>query len=106
MLAHYEQTGELSIWPLWGNETGSMIGYHAVSVIADAWMKGIRGFDGELALEAMIAVQIHPEKEMTFTENLVLFQPTINLNQYRYFCNRPMMIGVFIQWQVNWEMKK
>ena len=55
MLAHYEQTGELSIWPLWGNETGSMIGYHAVSVIADAWMKGIRGFDGELALEAMIA---------------------------------------------------
>ena len=32
-----------------------MIGYHAVPVIADAWMKGIRGFDGEAALKAMVA---------------------------------------------------
>ncbi len=32
-----------------------MIGYHAVSVIADAWSKGIRGFDPDLALEAMTA---------------------------------------------------
>ena len=55
MLAHYEQTGELPIWPLWGSETGTMIGYHSVSVIADAWMKGIRGFNENLALEAMIA---------------------------------------------------
>ncbi len=55
MLAHYQQTGELPIWPLWGNETGTMIGYHSVSVITDAWMKGIRGFDEKLALEAMIA---------------------------------------------------
>jgi hypothetical protein len=30
-----------------------MIGYHSVSVIADAYMKGIRGFDAELALKAM-----------------------------------------------------
>lgn len=32
-----------------------MIGYHAVPVIADAWMKGLRGFDGNAALDAMIA---------------------------------------------------
>ena len=31
-----------------------MIGYHAIPVIADAWVKGIRGFDGEAALEAMV----------------------------------------------------
>lgn len=31
-----------------------MIGYHAASVIADAWMKGIRGYDGMQALEAMV----------------------------------------------------
>ena len=55
MLANYQQTGELPIWPLWGSETNTMIGYHSVSVIADAWMKGIRGFDENLALEAMIA---------------------------------------------------
>ena len=32
-----------------------MIGYHAVPVIADAYMKGIRGFDADEALDAMVA---------------------------------------------------
>jgi predicted alpha-1,2-mannosidase len=32
-----------------------MIGYHAVPVIADAWMKGIRGYDAGEALDAMVA---------------------------------------------------
>ena len=50
----YESSGELPIWPLSAGETGTMIGYHAVSVIADAYMKGIRGFDTEKALEAMV----------------------------------------------------
>lgn len=50
----YEASGELPIWPLSAGETGTMIGYHAVSVIADAYMKGIRGFDAEKALAAMI----------------------------------------------------
>ena len=50
----YEITGELPVWPLASGETGTMIGYHSVSVIADAWMKGIRGFDGGKALEAMV----------------------------------------------------
>lgn len=52
-LRQYKEGGMLPVWELAGNETGCMIGYHAVPVIADAWMKGIRGFDGELALEAM-----------------------------------------------------
>ncbi|WP_320111248.1 GH92 family glycosyl hydrolase [Draconibacterium orientale] len=55
MLDFYRQSGELPVWPLWGCETNTMIGYHSVSVIADAWKKGIRGYDAELALEAMIA---------------------------------------------------
>lgn len=52
-LGHYMQSGRLPVWELWGNETDCMIGYHSASVIADAQMKGIRGFDEELALEAM-----------------------------------------------------
>ena len=51
----YSQTGRLPVWELWGNETDCMIGYHSVSVIADAYLKGIRGFDAELALKAMVA---------------------------------------------------
>lgn len=50
----YKNDGRLPIWELWNNRTNCMVGYHAVSVIADAYRKGIRGFDQELALEAMI----------------------------------------------------
>lgn len=50
----YDASGELPIWPLSAGETGTMIGYHSVSVIADAYLKGIRGFDAEKALDAMI----------------------------------------------------
>lgn len=52
-LRQYDEGGMLPVWELSGNETNCMIGYHAVSVIADAWLKGIRGFDGQKALEAM-----------------------------------------------------
>ncbi len=54
MLEMYDQDGQLPLWPLWGMEVDCMIGYHCVSVIADAWLRGIRGFDGEKALKAMI----------------------------------------------------
>ena len=54
MLDMYDLNGQLPLWPLWGDEVDCMIGYHAVSVIADAWLRGIRGFDGEKALKAMI----------------------------------------------------
>ncbi len=51
-IRQYEQGGRLPVWELWGEETDTMIGYHAVSVIADAMAKGIKGFDYEKAYEA------------------------------------------------------
>jgi predicted alpha-1,2-mannosidase len=51
-LLQYEQGGLLPVWELSSNETECMIGYHAVSVIADAMMKGIKGFDYDKAFEA------------------------------------------------------
>jgi len=54
-LAQFRESGRLPVWELWGNETDCMIGYHAVSVIADAYQKGIRGFDAKEALQAMVA---------------------------------------------------
>jgi len=53
-LRQYQDGGALPIWELAGNYTGCMIGYHAVPVIADAYLKGIRAYDAELALEAMV----------------------------------------------------
>lgn len=50
----YDKTGELPLWPLSAGETWCMIGYHSASVIAEAYLKGIRDFDAEHALEAMV----------------------------------------------------
>lgn len=52
-LAHYDHGGRLPVWELAGNETDTMIGYHAIPVIADAALKGIPGFDREKAFTAM-----------------------------------------------------
>lgn len=56
MLAHFDQSPEqmLPVWSHHGNENWCMIGYHAVPVIADAWIRGVRGFDPERALQACV----------------------------------------------------
>lgn len=57
LLAHQQHSayGMLPVWSFHGQETWCMIGYHAVPVIADAYVKGIRGFDASKALDAMVA---------------------------------------------------
>lgn len=53
LLAKYDEGGIMPIWDLASNYTGCMIGYHGVSVIADAYLKGLDGFDAQKALQAM-----------------------------------------------------
>jgi predicted alpha-1,2-mannosidase len=52
---HESPFGILPVWQYQGQETWCMIGYHAVPIIADAYMKGIRGYDTQAALAAMVA---------------------------------------------------
>lgn len=57
LLASWRESpyGVLPVWQYHGLETWTMIGYHAVPVLADAWLKGIRSdADGDL-LPAMLA---------------------------------------------------
>jgi predicted alpha-1,2-mannosidase len=56
MLSHYDQSvhGLLPIWSLMGNEGWCMSGYHAVSVLSDAIVKGL-DIDTDKALEAMVS---------------------------------------------------
>jgi predicted alpha-1,2-mannosidase len=54
-LNQYKQGGMLPVWELSGNETFCMIGYHSIPVIVDAYKKGIKDFDTQLALEAMLS---------------------------------------------------
>lgn len=62
MLAHYNKSVEkmLPIWSFYGNETWCMIGYHAVSVLADMIVKDVKGFDHEKAFEAMVTTAMNP----------------------------------------------
>ena len=48
----YEQSGWLPSWAFPGHSDG-MVGNHAASLLADAWVKGVRTFDPKKALEAM-----------------------------------------------------
>lgn len=66
MLAQYQQNGLLPYWEIMGNEGGSMIGYHAVPVIADAMFKGIGDFDKDLAYEAMKTASMHDRKGLGY----------------------------------------
>lgn len=52
-IEHTDVQGYLPIWSLWGKETFTMIGNHAASVIAEAYMKGITGYDAEKAYQAI-----------------------------------------------------
>ncbi len=55
MLADYCQLGQhsLPVWPLWGNETWCMTGFHVVGLIVGAYTRGLRDFDVEAAYAAM-----------------------------------------------------
>jgi len=63
MLTLYDQSTEhmLPIWLLEANETWCMIGYHAVPVIVDAYMKGVKGFNYERAYKAIKTTAMNPD---------------------------------------------
>jgi predicted alpha-1,2-mannosidase len=62
MMAHYDQSVHkmLPVWSHYANENWCMIGYHSVSVIADAVVKGnIKGIDAQKALDASVQTARH-----------------------------------------------
>jgi predicted alpha-1,2-mannosidase len=63
ILDHFDQSSDhmLPIWELQCNETWCMIGYHAVAVIADGYLKGVKGFDPERAYQAMKMTAMNPD---------------------------------------------
>ena len=63
LLSHYDQSPDhlLPMWELQGNETWCMVGYHAVPVIVDGYLKGVKGFDAEHAYEAIKTTAMNPD---------------------------------------------
>ena len=70
MLAIYQQQGKLPIWHLMGNETGTMVGISSLQVIAEAYLKDIRGYDVEKVYEAIKATAMSDSLGMMYVKNL------------------------------------
>lgn len=70
MLAIYQQQGSLPVWHLMANETNCMVGYSAVPVVADALLKGYKGFDANLAYEAMKTTAMEDARGIKFVKKL------------------------------------
>ncbi|MCD0488705.1 GH92 family glycosyl hydrolase [Pedobacter sp. MC2016-14] len=66
MLAIYQQQGKLPVWHLMANETDCMVGNPALPVIADAYLKGIKGFDKDLAYQAMKITGMRDERGLYY----------------------------------------
>ncbi len=60
-LLQYQQGKRLPVWELSGNETNCMIGNHSIPVIWDAFVKGVGGFDPNVALDAMVSAAMGNE---------------------------------------------
>ncbi len=62
MLAICDQQGKLPVWHLLGNETDTMVGYHAVPVIIDAYLKGLTTADAEKIFQASRASAMRDDR--------------------------------------------
>ena len=71
-LQQHKESGRLPMWELSANETNCMIGFHSISVIADAMTKGITGYDKNTLYESMVAASNYTSWSI----------PTFNKNNY------------------------
>ncbi|RZJ54107.1 MAG: glycoside hydrolase family 92 protein [Flavobacterium sp.] len=69
-LAIYQQQGRLPVWHLMGNETNTMNGNHSIAVIVDAYLKGYRDYDTELAYEAIKKTAMQTRDGMDYVQKL------------------------------------
>ncbi|WP_371824145.1 GH92 family glycosyl hydrolase [Lutibacter sp. A80] len=66
MLEYYQTNKKLPVWTLYGNETNTMTGYHSIPVIAEAYVKGIKGFDINKAYEAMKTTMMQDDRGLEY----------------------------------------
>ena len=70
MLAIFDEQGYLPIWHLNGYETGTMVGISSLQIIAEAYLKGFRGFDAERAFAAMKATAMSDLRGLNYVQKL------------------------------------
>ena len=73
LIEQAEVQGFLPIWGLWGKENYCMVANHAVSIVAEAYHKGFRGFDAERAFQAIKKTQTVSHKLKSNWENYMKY---------------------------------
>lgn len=58
----FQQGGDLPRWPMANGYTGTMSATHADVVVADGYLKGVRGFDVDQAMKALIQSATQPQR--------------------------------------------
>ncbi|BDD09127.1 alpha-1 2-mannosidase [Fulvitalea axinellae] len=85
LMLKYEEGGMLPKWPLAGNYTGTMVGYPAISVIADNMAKGLVKLDSKKVLEASLtSAEYNPEKISHLADRMVARV----MPRHNYFINK------------------
>lgn len=116
MMAEYSELGQhtQSIWPLYGNETWCMIGYHGADMIAESYLEGNRGFDAELAYQQMkdMATQnrngLDTYKSLGYVASKPGFQATSKSLEYAYddWCIAKMAQALGINAEADYFFKR
>ncbi len=70
MLAISDEQGNLPIWHLNGYETGTMVGISSLQIIAEAYLKGFRGFDPERAYQAIRKTAMSDLRGLSFQREM------------------------------------
>ncbi|GJM62556.1 GH92 family glycosyl hydrolase [Persicobacter diffluens] len=63
------QQDQLPVWHLMGSETNTMVGFHSIPVIVDAYLKGFDGFDAEEAYAAIRKFKDYDQRGLNFVRN-------------------------------------
>lgn len=121
LLKKQREGGVFPKWDCAANYTGTMIGYHAASIITDAYVKGYRDFDVREAYQACLRTAEYDTTGIVGPKWLVPFVmpraryykdalgyilATSKTNRWQRHWNMHTMIGVYPYWQIVWEMWK
>ena len=121
LIKKHQEGGIFPKWDCVSNYTGTMVGYHAASLVTDSYVKGYRDFDVQEAYKACLRAAeydttgiVAPDwlipyvmpKHVIIRILLAIFHVTVRMNRWRKHWSMRMMTGVSPCWQTAWEILK
>ena len=122
LIKKHQEGGIFPKWDCVSNYTGTMVGYHAASLVTDSYVKGYRDFDVQEAYKACLRAAeydttgivapgladsiCYAQKHVIIRILLAIFHVTVRMNRWRKHWSMRMMTGVSPCWQTAWEILK